>query len=86
MKVQITDNQHQIIWERGRDSGIACRRYVTDGTQQEIINALKDALTQAEAELVIFDDVNRVLDIGSTPAQVEGYVPMSVTRDSNPSR
>ena len=68
IKVQVIDDGNELIWERGQEAGIACRQYATNGMQEEIVNVLKNALTQAEVELVVFDDVDRVSDIGSTTA------------------
>jgi hypothetical protein len=66
MKVQIVNNAGEIIWERGQNAGLACRAYRADGTQQEIVDALKNALAQAEAELIVVDDVDGVLNVRAT--------------------
>jgi hypothetical protein len=63
MKVQIISEAGETIWERGENEGLACRSYVVGGTQKAIINALKRALEQAEAELILFDDVDRVSEV-----------------------
>jgi hypothetical protein len=68
MKVQIVNDADVVIWERGDERGLACRGYVSDGTQERIIDALRNALEQAQAELSLFDNTDRVLDSGATAA------------------
>ncbi|KOR02489.1 Rrf2 family transcriptional regulator [Pluralibacter gergoviae] len=50
----------EVIWFRDSSTleGMACKSYVKDGTQQKIISALEDALTQARGESFLSDDIN----------------------------
>lgn len=59
MKVAIEVNG-EVIWYRDNDKqeGMASLGYLKDGTQQKIIAALEDALTQANGENLCWDDVN----------------------------
>lgn len=59
MKVAIEVNG-EVIWYRDSDKqeGMASVGYLKDGTQQKIIAALEDALTQANGENLCWDDVN----------------------------
>lgn len=59
MKVAIEVNG-EVIWYRDSDKqeGMASLGYLKDGTQQKIIAALEDALTQANGENLCWDDVN----------------------------
>jgi hypothetical protein len=68
MKVQITDTSGSIIWERDGETGLSSRAYPQSGTQDALICALRRALTQAEAELLVFDNVDRVPHSGATTA------------------
>ena len=65
MIVQVTSSTGELLWAYGEGGGYACTAYVRDGTQQEIIRALQQALEQAEAELADWIDVDRVLDVGA---------------------
>jgi hypothetical protein len=69
LTVQIIDSG-RLIWERNEEGGIACSRYLVDGTQVRIIEALKEALVQSEAELLLLDVGDGVSDIGRTATQV----------------
>ena len=68
MIVRIINGAGESIWERDeqRSRGMTSRAYAADGTLEEIIRALKDALRQAEGELLTFDVVDRVPDVSST--------------------
>jgi hypothetical protein len=68
MEVQVTNDSGAVIWARGNEKGISCRAYLTDGTQQAIITALQSALEQAQAELGLLDEADRVRDSGATAA------------------
>lgn len=59
MKVAIEVNG-EVIWYRDSDKqvGMASVGYLKDGTQQKIIAALEDALTQANGENLCWDNVN----------------------------
>ena len=65
MKVQITDNSGSVIWERDGESGLTSRAY-PQSTQDALIRALRNALTQAEAELSVFDNANRMPNVSAT--------------------
>jgi len=65
MRVQVTDNSGLVIWARDGESGLTSRAYVQNGTQDAVIRALRNALTQAEAELSVFDDADRMPDSSS---------------------
>lgn len=68
LSVQIVNSNGDVLWRRDRDGGIACHGYVVDGTQTNIIEVLKEAVGQAEAELRLFDVRDGVSDIGRTTA------------------
>jgi hypothetical protein len=53
--VRVFGGEGGLIWERGENRGIACRGYVSTGVQAAIISALKEAVAQSEAELLLFD-------------------------------
>jgi hypothetical protein len=65
MRVQVTDNSGLVIWARDGESGLTSRAYVQSGRQDAVIRALRNALTQAEAELSVFDDADRMPDSSS---------------------
>ncbi|MCK6925395.1 Rrf2 family transcriptional regulator [Enterobacter roggenkampii] len=69
MKVEIK-NGGEVIWARDSNSleGIASRGYLKDGTQQKIITALEDALSQAKGELLCSDDADAMTNIGTSAA------------------
>ena len=64
MQIQIIKNE-EIIWMRDSvtSEGMASRGYVKDGTQHKIIAALKDALTQAEGELLCWNDPDTMTNV-----------------------
>ena len=68
MKVQITDTSGSIIWERDGEAGLTSRAYPQSGTQDALIHALRRALSQAEAELSVFDNADRVPDSSAATA------------------
>ncbi len=53
MRVTVEHNG-EIIWSRDSENGVgmASRGYLADGTQQKIVTALVDALTQANGEML----------------------------------
>lgn len=59
MKVMI-ENGGSTIWMRdgGTLEGITSTAYLKDGTQQKIIAALEDALTQARGQAGLAEDVD----------------------------
>ncbi|EPK4062053.1 hypothetical protein LLI29_003114 [Morganella morganii] len=61
MKVTVEHNG-KTIWCRDSESGtgMTSRGYLTDGTQQKIVTALIDALTQANGEMSLFCPVGEV--------------------------
>ncbi|WP_273906439.1 MULTISPECIES: Rrf2 family transcriptional regulator [Enterobacter] len=69
MKVEIK-NGGEVIWARDSNSleGIASRGYLKDGTQQKIITALEEALSQAKGELLCSDDADSMTNIGTSAA------------------
>lgn len=61
MRVQIIDDNGNIIWEhgyrKGIRGGIANAPFIQDGTQQEIVNCISLARDQALGELsVVLED------------------------------
>ncbi len=48
--------------------GLACTSYAKDGTQQKIITALEDALSQAKGELLCSNYTDSVANVGASTA------------------
>ncbi|HEX3560232.1 MAG TPA: hypothetical protein VHU19_13585 [Pyrinomonadaceae bacterium] len=63
MRVQIINDAGEVIWERGRGKIITSRAYANDGTLDEIVAVLKDALKQAEGQLISFQEVDTVVNV-----------------------
>ena len=66
MQVQVVDDKGEVIWMRGDNIGISCRRYLEDGTQEQIINILKEGLFQAQGELSCSNNIDRIPDVCCT--------------------
>ncbi len=64
MIVRIINDAGETVWEREGNRGITSRSYANDGTLEEIISSLKDALKQAEGQLISFQEVDAVADVG----------------------
>ncbi|NIH31943.1 Rrf2 family transcriptional regulator [Hafnia paralvei] len=64
MQIKIINNG-EVIWMRDSVTleGMASRGYVKDGTQNTIIAVLKDALAQAEGELLCWNDSDTMTNI-----------------------
>lgn len=79
MKVSVSNDKGQVIWEHGTEhgipGGIANRSFAKDGTQSKVIEILEIALGQAKAELSLYD-VDRIPDVGASPAEVKNDVPI----------
>lgn len=69
MKVELK-NGGEVIWARDSNSleGIASLGHLKDGTQQKIITALEEALSQAKGELLCSDDADSVANISTSAA------------------
>ena len=69
MKVEIK-NGGEVIWARDSNSleGIASLGHLKDGTQQKIITALEETLSQAKGELLCSDDADSVANISTSAA------------------
>lgn len=50
MKIQVLNDADELVWERSPNAGMTSSSYLHDGTQQQIINALSEALEQAEGQ------------------------------------
>lgn len=59
MQIQIVNNEGHVIWMRGNNIGITCRKYLENGIQEEIIQILKEGLHQAVGELSLFNNTDR---------------------------
>lgn len=68
MKIRIFNDADDLVWEREKNKGITSRSYAKDGTLAEIIATLKEALNQAEGELLSFDHIDGVADVGASAA------------------
>lgn len=91
MRVSIFDGSGTVIWERDteRHSGSTSLGYLTDGTQKKIASALSQALAEAEGELLlgrVLQVADVVPDVGATPAQIDGDVPVAGAGNNNPRR
>ena len=78
------------IWERrtsrnGR-GGLANRSHLLDGTQEKIVEALRDALEQAAAQLrgACFQVGDVIPDVGAASAKIYDYVPIVGVRNGDP--
>lgn len=64
MIVKVFNDNKGLLWEYGCtdkvSQGVACTKYVSDGTQLKIIDALDKATAQANGELSISDDTDRM--------------------------
>ena len=58
------------IWSYGNGQGVACKGYLKDGTQLNIIKSLEMALEQARVELACCNDADRVSDVCTSTAKV----------------
>lgn len=75
MKVAIEVNG-EVIWYRDseKQEGMASLGYLKDGTQQKIITALQDALVQAQAQNIIWDEEQTQKDIELAKAEKRPYI------------
>lgn len=85
MEVSIR-NGAEILWARGAQGGVASTSYLSDGTQQDIITALRTALRQAEAELGSPHHLERVANACRTAPEVNDNVPIARARNTDPRR
>ena len=67
LTVPVLNQEGEVVWLRHPKGGLACRDHVVDGTQEQIIEALRNSLGQAEAERLLFDVSDRVANV-SRPA------------------
>lgn len=58
MQVQVLNNEGEVVWMRGDNIRISCRKYLTNGIQEEIISILREGLFQAEGELSLFNNTD----------------------------
>jgi len=82
MKVRILDESGDEVWSHesvgGQTSGTTSRRYLSDSTQQRIIDALLAALIEARGQLGRTLHVADVVsDIRLSPAKVDDGVPVA---------
>jgi ABC-type nitrate/sulfonate/bicarbonate transport system substrate-binding protein len=64
-------------------TGDACQ---SDDTKQKVIDALTEALHQAQGQLGRLDVVDAVVDVRAAAAKIDRYVPIAVMRHDNPGR
>lgn len=71
MEVSIIENG-EVIWMRNATTsvGVACTNYLKDGTQQKIIAALEEALSQAKSEMLSWNDTDGMFDVCTTSAKI----------------
>lgn len=65
LRARIVDENGEIIWERGQGRGIT-----TDGTLEEIVTLLEDALKQAKGQLISFREVDAIQPGVASPDMV----------------
>lgn len=85
MEVSIRDGAN-ILWARGPQGGVASTNYLSDGTQLEIITALRTALRQAEAELGSPHHLKGMANTCRTTPEVNDNIPVARTRNTDPRR
>jgi hypothetical protein len=91
MKILIYSDDDILLWVRqvkgDQVSGITSADYLRDGTQQKIIGALEDALSEANGQLCCSLDVADVIsNIGATSAKINSRVPIAIVWDRDARR
>lgn len=90
MNVLVYSEDGTLLWSRGNTdvSGLTAQSYLRDGTQEQIIAALLDALVEARGQLGrrTLKIVDAVPNIGLAAAEIDCHVPVAALRDSNSSR
>ncbi|AUT46997.1 hypothetical protein C2U31_13955 [Achromobacter sp. AONIH1] len=81
MEVILRDDQGNDIWSRwsrdGQSGGLACRSYISDGTQARIIDALANALQQARLESSCLQNLDAMSDIRASATKIQCDIPVS---------
>jgi hypothetical protein len=79
MKIVVLSEDSSVIWERDarHGCGLTNARYLVDGTQEKIASALREALAEAEGQLLCsrLQIADVVADIRASAAKVDRYVP-----------
>ena len=91
MKVSIFADNGALLWSRNnaadQPSGFTSNNYLCDGTQQKIIDALNDALTEASGQLRgSFEIPDVVSDVRATATEVNRRVPIAIAWNRDASR
>jgi hypothetical protein len=93
MKVNVLSDADELLWSRqtmnGDCSGITSADYLQDGTQQRIIGALVEALSEARGELGGFralQVVDAIAHSRAATAEIESCIPKAGARDSDSRR
>lgn len=68
MKVSIHSAEGSLLWERHDTGGLTSVFYRSDGTGQEIVDALKKALYQMCAQAGLSYEADIVADVGASSA------------------
>lgn len=79
MKIVVLSENDSVLWERDarHRCGLTNARYLVDGTQKRIASALREALAEAEGQLLgsRLQIADVVADIRSSAAKVDRHVP-----------
>lgn len=70
MKILVTDDAGNTLWERNGSAGMTCRSYAADDTLSQVVTALGDAVAQARFELRAFQVADVVPNVGGSAAEV----------------
>lgn len=91
MRVSIHSDRGELLWFReclaDQPFGMTSEAYLRDGTQPQIVSALKEALTESDGQLASrFEIPDVVTNVRLPTAQIDRCVPITRMRDFNPSR
>lgn len=86
MRVEVRDDDGELIWSRSPVGGFTSNAYGADGTLNRLEQALEQALDQCRGELAISMNSDRVADLGGATTQINGDIPVAGMWSSNTCR